>query len=412
MNDQSMIKIAENVYYYEIPGVRSATIAFIVGSGPVYEPDHLLGISHFIEHTVFRKTRKRTLKDIKFPIEEVGGSLNAWTDKEDTVYYAKVPSSYFKTAFDILREIVFEPYFIERNVELERKIILQEYYSDMEIPEQRLFNKFFDELIDGPHSKSVIGNEKTIKSITIDDIVQFHSEMYAPYNVKVLIAGHIDKKDLEYVKKKLDLSEGIRTTKQNSMLKPGIVYDKFQETQQMHFLFSHNGISLSDEENIYGAMVLKTLLGSGMSSVLFEQIRERKGLVYDISASHLQGKEWGVFLIYAATSMENSNVLVSELFGLLKNLEITKKLFDYGKKRLLGYLELLTESTSSLISLYTQYLANDLRVKTLDEIIENVKAVDLEAVKRAYEKMISGQWSMTCVTPNEELNITFEDIKV
>lgn len=407
-----MVKIAENIYYYEIPGIRSATIAFIVGSGPVYEPDHLLGISHFIEHTVFRKTRKRTLKEIKFPIEEVGGSLNAWTDKEDTVYYARVPSSYFKTAFEILREIVFEPYFIERNVELERKIILQEYYSDMEIPEQRLFNKFFDELIDGPHSKSVIGNEKTIKSITIDDIVQFHSEMYTPYNVKVLIAGHIDKKDLEYVKKKLDLSEGIRTTKQNSKLKPGIVYDKFQETQQMHFLFSHNGISLSDEENIYGAMVLKTLLGSGMSSVLFEQIRERKGLVYDISASHLQGKEWGVFLIYAATSVENSKVLVSELFSLLRNLEITKKLFDYGKKRLLGYLELLTESTSSLIALYTQYLANDIRIKTLDEIIENVKAVNIEAVKKAYENMILGQWSMTCVTPNEELNVGLEDIRV
>ena len=106
-------QLAENIYYYEIPGIRSVTIAFIVGSGPVYEPDHLLGISHFIEHTAFRKTKKRTLRQIKLPIEQVGGILNAWTDKESTVYYAKVPSTFFFFFFNILRDMVFEPDFLE-----------------------------------------------------------------------------------------------------------------------------------------------------------------------------------------------------------------------------------------------------------------------------------------------------------
>ncbi|HOJ94596.1 MAG TPA: pitrilysin family protein, partial [Fervidobacterium nodosum] len=192
-----MIKrLAENIFYYEIPGVRSVTIAFIIGTGPVYEPDNLLGISHFIEHTVFRKTKKRSLKKIKLPIEQVGGILNAWTDKESTVYYAKVPSTFFKTAFQILKELVFEPDFIEKNVELERKIILQEYYSDQEIPEQRLFNKFFENLIEGPHSKSIIGTEETIKNITLNDIINFHNEMYTPYNVKLILAGYIEPQDL------------------------------------------------------------------------------------------------------------------------------------------------------------------------------------------------------------------------
>ena len=281
----------------------------------------------------------------------------------------------------------------------------------MEIPEQRLFNKFFEGLIDGPHSKSIIGTEETIKNIKKEDLEQFHAEMYSPYNVKLVIAGHVDEKDLKVVKG-MNLVEGFKTAKQSSKLKTGIVCDKFKETQQVHLLFAHDGIPLVDEENIYASMVLKTLLGSGMSSVLFEQIRERKALVYDISVSHFQGKEWGVFLIYAATSFENALRLVDELYSLFKNFKLTKKVFDYGKKRLLGYLELLTESTSSLISLYTQYLANDIPVKSVDEIIERVRAVSEKDVERVFEKMISGQWSLAYVTPEEELEVELQNIYV
>ncbi|MGC8820989.1 MAG: M16 family metallopeptidase [Fervidobacterium sp.] len=407
-----MVKqLSENIFYYEIKGVRSVTIAFIVGTGSVYEPDHLLGISHFIEHTAFRKTKKRTLKQIKLPIEQVGGVLNAWTDKESTVYYAKVPSTFFKTAFRILRELVFEPEFTENNVEMERSIILQEYYSEQEIPEQRLFNKFFENLIDGPHSKSIIGTEGTIKSITKDDIINFHKDMYTPYNVKVIIAGYVESRDLKILQS-LNLEDGFKTAKHKSFLKEGIVCDKFSETQQVHFLFSHPGISLSEEEKTYPAMVLNTLLGSGMSSVLFEYIREKRGLVYDISTSNIQSKEWGVYSIYAATSTENAKRLVKELFNLLKNFKLTKKVFDYGKRRLLGSLELLTESTSALTSLYIQYITNDIEAKTIEELTERIKQVTQEDVQKIYEEIITGQWSLTYVTPDKELRIGLEDIKV
>ncbi|MEN3042039.1 MAG: pitrilysin family protein [Fervidobacterium sp.] len=399
------------MYYYEIPGVRSVTIAFIVGAGPVYEPENLSGISHFIEHAVFRKTKKRNLRQIKLPIEQVGGILNAWTDKENTVYYAKVPSTFFKTAFDILRELVFEPQFTSRNIEIERKIILQEYYSEQEIPEQRLFNKFFENLIDGPHSKPIIGKEETLKSITLDDIVRFHSEMYTPFNVKLIIAGYVEPKNLN-VLESLNLTDGFKTTKHESMLKNGIVCDKFSETQQIHFLFSHEGISYSDESMLYPFMVLNTLLGSGMSSLLFEYIREKKGLVYDISTANIQSRNWGVFSIYAATSPENAENLVKELFNLLKNFKLTKKLFDYGKKRLLGSIELMTESTSALTSLCIQYIANEVQPKSIEEIISKIQQVREEDVQQAFEKVITGQWSLTYVTQTKELNISYEDLNV
>jgi len=404
-------QLAENIYYYEIPGIRSVTIAFIVGSGPVYEPDHLLGISHFIEHTAFRKTKKRTLRQIKLPIEQVGGILNAWTDKESTVYYAKVPSTFFKIAFDILRDMVFEPDFLEKNVELERKIILQEYYAEKEIPEQRLFNLFFEKLIDGPHSKSTIGTEESIRRISKEDLDSFHAEMYSPYNVKLIIAGNVNSEDMEILKS-LNLDEGTKTAKHVSQLKEGIVCDKFEESQQVHFLFSHNGLPLSNEDALYPSMVLNTLLGSGMSSLLFEKIREKRGFVYDISTNNIQSKEWGVFSVYAATSKENTEKLIKELFDLFKNFKLTKKLFDYGKKRLLGSLELVTESTSALTALYIQYVANELPVRTIDDIIERVKSVTEAQVMDAFETMIRGQWSLAYVTPDDELKIENDDIRV
>ncbi|MFN3692408.1 MAG: M16 family metallopeptidase [Fervidobacterium sp.] len=404
-------QLSENVYYYDIPGLRSATIAFIVGSGPVYEPDNLLGISHFIEHAVFRKTKRRNEKQIKLPIEQIGGILNAWTDKENTVYYAKVPSTFFKKAFEILNEIVFEPVFTKENVELERNIILQEYYSDQEIPEQRLFNKFFEELIEGPHSKTIIGTEQTIKNISLQDLEQFHNEMYTPYNVKLIVAGHVSSKDLKIIEC-LDFFSGFKTEKHKSELKHAIIFDKFKESQQIHLLFSHKGIPLHEEEKIYPFLVLSTLLGSGMSSLLFEHIRERKGLVYDISTTNIQSREWSVYSIYAVTSVKNAKKVTKEIFKLLRQFKLTKKLFDYGKKRLLGSLELMMESTSSLTSMYIQYVANGIKPKSIEEIISNVKSVTPEDVEKIFEEIIAGQWSLAYVTPDKELNLTLEDLYV
>lgn len=404
-------QVAENAFYYHIPGVRSATIAFIVGSGPVYEPDHLLGISHFIEHVSFRKTKRRTMRKIKLPIEEVGGVLNAWTDKETTVFYAKVPASFFKTAFNILREIVFEPDFTERNVELERKIILEEYYSEREVPEQRLFNTFFDKLVEGPHSKPIIGREDTIRRITVDDIRSFHAEMYTPYNVKVFVAGNVTRSDLSLLEK-LNLGAGLKTAKHVSKLRKDVVFDRFEESQQFHVLLAHEGVGLSNEEKLYATTVLNTVLGSGMSSVLFEQIRERKGLVYDVATWNIQSREWGLFAIYAATSEKNVHKLLRELFALLRNFKLTEKLFSYGKRRLLGMLELATESTSALTNLYIQYVANEVPVRTIDELIERVKAVTQGEVMDAYNDLTSGTWSLAYVTPGQEISVGDEDLTV
>lgn len=169
---------------------------------------------------------------------------------------------------------------------------------------------------------------------------------------------------------------------------------------------------MADDELLYPALVLNTILGSGMSSLLFEKIRERKGLVYDIATQNIQSREWGVFTIYAAASEKNAEKVIKEIFNIFRNFQLTKKLFNYGKKRLLGMLELATESTSTLTSLYIQYVANDVEVRTIEEFVNNIKQVTENDVMRVFEKLIAGQWSLAYVTPGTELGVTLNDLVV
>ncbi len=397
-------QISENIYYYEISGLRSATVAFIVGTGSIYESEDVMGVSHFIEHTVFRGTKARNAKQIKLPIEEIGGSLNAWTDKENTVYYAKVPTSFFNKAFDILYDIVFNPAFNEEDVELERRIILQEYLMGLEVPEERVFDNFFETLVEGPHSKPVIGKEETIKRISKQDLINYHSEFYNPYNVKLLVTGKLNKSSMKRLEA-LDFSDGYKTAKQASKLKKGITSLHMEDAQQVHLLFGKEGVALKNVKDRYSYLVLKTLLGSGMSSLLFEKIREKYGLVYDISISSVSSKEFGFTLIYAATSIDKVKKLHKELEKVLKNFKLTTKLFNYGKKRLLGKLEMAIENPSVLVGLLLENITNDEKIVSLEEIIENVKEVNQEQVMECFEKYFRGDWSLSYVTPQKDLNV-------
>ncbi|QTA38952.1 insulinase family protein [Thermosipho ferrireducens] len=382
--------------------IRSVTIAFNIGVGAVYEPTSLLGISHFIEHASFRGTKNFTMHQLKHIIESVGGILNAWTDKENTLFYAKVPSFQAKESFDVLKEIVFSPLFSEKDIELEKEIIYQEYLSHKEDPVSNVYELMYSNLLKGPHTKSVIGTEETIKKISRDDLLSFHDEMYVPYNTKVIIVGHLENEALSYIKEKLNEKGGARTIKHTSKVLTGIVKGKKMENaKQVHLLYVRPGLSLLSEER-YSAMVLNTLLSSGMSSFLFEEIREKLGLVYDIYSMNMFQKEWGLFAIYVATSLDKLDILNEKLFNLFSNFKLSDTLFEYGKKRLIGKLELSTESTSTITTMIVDYLTNDIIPESPDQLIEKVNNVTKDSVERVFEKIFLGDWSVVYVTPENE----------
>ncbi|SHH22740.1 M16 family metallopeptidase [Thermosipho atlanticus] len=390
------------LYFYPMENIRSVTIAFNVGVGSVYESEDVSGISHFIEHLSFRGTKNYHMKELKLKVESVGGLLNAWTDKENTVYYAKVPSFHAYETFKVLKDIVFNPLFKEKDLELERQIIYQEYLSHVEDPVSNVFDLMYENAIDGPHSKPVIGREETIKKIKLEDVESFHREYYNPYNIKVIIVGHVDENDLEKIKEELKISKGFKTTKHSSKVKTGILKGKvLKNSQQIHLLYVKPGFSLESEER-FPAMILNTLLSSGMSSFLFDEIREKRGLVYDIYTMNIFQKDWGIFLLYAATSTDKLDTFHSELFDIFSNFNLSDQLYDYGLKRLIGKLELSTESTATLTNMIIDYLTNDVKPLTPMEIVQKIKDVSKKEVQKVYEKLIKGECSLFYVSPTDD----------
>ncbi|APT74516.1 peptidase M16 [Thermosipho melanesiensis] len=398
------------LYIHHLENIRSATIAFNVGVGSVYEPDEISGISHFIEHLSFRGTKNYTMKELKRVVEEVGGLLNAWTDKENTVYYAKVPSSTLFDAFNALKEVVFYPIFKTEDLKLERNIIFQEYLSNKEDPMSNLFELMYTKGLNGPHAKPVIGREETIKSINLKDIKIFHEEYYVPYNVKVIIVGYIEDEVLEKVVDELEKIDGnsMKTLKHRSIVNTGLIEGKVMEnTKQVHFLYVTEGFSLEQEDR-YPAIVLNTILSSGMSSYFFEEIREKEGLVYDIFSTNLSQKDWGIFNIYAAVSIENVERFQNQMINVVRKFELSDELFNYGLRRIIGKLELSTESTSTVTNLIIEYLSNDIKPELPEEIIEKIKNVERSDVERVFKKLFSRKWSLFYVSPEEIKNITFK----
>ncbi|MBT1247835.1 MULTISPECIES: pitrilysin family protein [unclassified Thermosipho (in: thermotogales)] len=407
--EKMVLRNGIELYFYPVEGVRSATIAFNVGVGSVYEPEELSGISHFIEHLSFRGTKKYNMKELKLMVEEVGGMLNAWTDKENTVYYAKVPSSTLFDAFDALKEIVFYPNFKDEDLELERSIIYQEYLSHKEDPMSNLFDLMYQKGLRGPHSKTVIGTEETIKNISLDDIKRFHEEFYTPYNVKVIIVGYADRKVLDKIVNELEKVYGnfIRTMKHKSDINHGILEGKIiKNAKQVHILYVTKGFSLEEHER-YPMIVLNTILSSGMSSYFFEEIREREGLVYDIFSTNLSQKNWGIFNIYAAVSLEKVEKFVRKMSEVIRNFKLTDDMFNYGKKRMIGKLELSTESTSTITNLIIEYLANDVTPELPIDIIKRIKTIQKKEIEDVFEKLFTQQWSLFYVSPEKLNNLNF-----
>ncbi|MBO8160198.1 MAG: insulinase family protein [Thermosipho sp. (in: Bacteria)] len=390
------------LYFYPMDNIRSATIAFNVGVGSVYESEEILGISHFIEHLSFRGTKNYEMRELKLKVESVGGLLNAWTDKENTVYYAKVPSFHVFESFKVLKDIIFNPLLRKEDLELERQVIYQEYLSHIEEPVSNVFDLMYENAIIGPHSKPVIGKEETIKKISIDDIKKFHEEFYSPYNVKVIIVGYVEEEDLEKIKTELNLYGGLKTLKHKSKVKTGVLKGKvLKNSQQIHLLYVKPGFSLQDDER-YSAMVLNTLLSSGMSSYLFDEIREKRGLVYDIYTMNMFHRDWGLFSLYAATSTDKVDDFHSQLMEILEHFELTDELFDYGMKRLIGKLELSTESTATITNMIIDYLSNDVKPIMPLELIERIKGIDKSDIIDVYEKLMNEKWSLFYVSPEND----------
>jgi len=304
MYNKSVLDNGLRVITSTMPNSRSVCLAILVGAGSCYELKEEAGISHFVEHLLFKGTQRRpTSKEITQDIESVGGIINAGTDKEVTIFWCKVAESHFPIALDVLSDLLLNSRFANKEIEQERRIISEEINMNLDLPQQRV-NMLIDELLwpEQPLGRDVIGYKETVSSITRRQLLNYVARRYMPNNTVLSVAGNIQHEEA------MKQIEPLFNKWAAGKLSTGYITDDNQtearlrmeprDIEQAHLCLAVHGFSYSHPRR-FTLDLLNTVLGGGMSSRLFTEIREHRGLAYDIYSSTDHSLNSGSFIIYA-----------------------------------------------------------------------------------------------------------------
>lgn len=402
----------------QIETMRSIAMGIHVGVGSGDETLKEWGISHFIEHMTFRGTKKRISVDIARELEAVGGKLNAFTGKEATVYFAMVMDKHIDVALDILADIFLNSIFDPKNIEIEKNVALEEIKMYEDTPDEYIHDLFAETILGGhAMGRTALGNRETIKAIGRDDIFEYRKKHYCPDNLIIAVAGNIEHKK---VVKKLELLfasfKGSRAPITGSLPKiSGAINIKSKKTEQVHLCIGTKGVSHLDELR-FAAIILDNVIAGSMSSRLFQEIREKKGLAYSIYSYNLPFKEFGIYGIYAGVGKENVPEVVAAILKELKNIKkegIKKEELTRAKDYLKGSLVLGLESTSSRMS----WLANSFfhygRVLTIDEVFTKIDKVTQDDIVKLAQRIFQNKYlTLIALGDYKEGEFPLKEVKI
>lgn len=387
-----------------IPHVRSVAVGIWVQAGSRYELPEENGLTHFIEHMLFKGTEKRTAKQIAEEFDRIGGNINAFTSKENTCYYAKVLDHHATYAMEILADMFFNSLFDPIEIEKERQVILEEINMVEDTPDDIVHEYLWREMFENdPLGAPILGTAETLNSFTRESILSYMEKHYTPENVVISVAGNIPEGFLAYTE---SLFEEFTQKKANKAvvtiptLKP-IHIENFRETEQVHLCLAYPGLAVK-ADNIYSLVVLNNILGGSMSSRLFQEIREDKGLAYSIYSYHSSYEDTGVLIIYGGTSSNQLNELKSSINKTIQtivNNGFTDTEIVNAKEQLKGNLLLGLESTNSRMSRNGK---NELvygKHRSLDEVSESIDKVTLESVMDLAKEIFSHKPAVSIIMP-------------
>ncbi|GAB6180708.1 pitrilysin family protein [Desulfotomaculum defluvii] len=389
----------------QVSHVRSVALGIWVDVGSRDESDQTAGISHYIEHMMFKGTKHRTAKQIAEELDAVGGQLNAFTTKEYTCYYAKVLDEHFNLAVDVLSDMLFHSNISEKDVEREKNVILEEIKMYEDAPDELVHDMFAKTIWSGhPLGRPIIGTAETVSSFTHKDLRAYMQQNYTPNRIVVSVAGNITHQQV--VEKLLPLFSsltGEQVTRDLKIPTHSIeVNCRNKETEQVHMVIGAPGLRLDDDE-LYVAQVINTVLGGGLSSRLFQEIREQRGLVYTVYSYHSSYYDTGIFGVYAGLSKENVNQAMDLIFKEIKDVKkngILKEELQRAKDQLKGNLLLSMESVNTHMSRLGKselYLG---KVYSPEEIVEKLNRITLEDILRVANTLFQpDKFSMAAIGP-------------
>jgi len=377
-----------------LPALRSVAVGFWVGTGSRDESDEMAGASHFLEHLLFKGTERRTASEIAEAVESVGGDMNAFTAQELTAFSARMPDHRLPLALDILSDIVWSPALRPADVESERQVILEEIRMRDDTPDDLVHDLFSAAMFpDHPIGREITGSPKTIEPMSRDAIAEFHAQHYHPSNVVVAAAGNLEHDEVvALVEGGMRGVAGERPLRTLHDGEPGpqalsVVED---DTEQVHLVLGMRALRRDDPDR-YAFGVLNQVLGGGMSSRLFQEVREQRGLAYSVYSYRAAFEETGALGIYAGTAPERVDevldVLDAQIERILADGGMSDREIESAKGHLTGSLALSLESS---ISRMHRIGRNELllgEVPSLDELVRECEAVTAADVGRVVDRV-------------------------
>lgn len=389
-----------------IGSVRSVSVGIWVKTGSRNETDSQSGITHFLEHMLFKGTDKRSAFDIALSMEAVGGFLNAFTANEHTCYYARCLDSELPTAIDVLSDMVLHPTFPDEEIAKEKKVVIEEMKMYRDSPEDVVFEEFTKHLFE-PHplSRPIIGDESSVRSFKRDDLYAYMGSQYHPSNLIVAVAGNVDHDAVvSLVAAAFDRQwEGGPVRGEEAL--PGYTATDNRLTkkiEQTHIIVGRRALSHVHPDR-YKLLLANTVLGGGMSSRLHQNIREKHGYCYAVSSFHQAFIDSGIFAVYAGTDIdyaEHVKQLVRDEFKRLQDVPVPDKELSEAKSQLKGKLLLAQESMSNRMTRLGKCEIYFDRYVPLDEIVVDIDAVGSDDIQQFAQSFFQpDEFSTTILFP-------------
>ncbi|NCY16621.1 MAG: insulinase family protein [Actinobacteria bacterium] len=398
--ERSELTSGVRVITERMPEARSVSIGMWFAVGSRDEPAQIAGASHFLEHLLFKGTEERSARSIALAIDAVGGEMNAYTTREHTAYYLRLPVAELHNGLELLADVVSAPAFREHELDAERDVIIEELLMSEDTPDDLVITALYESLYpDHPLGRETLGSHDTVEAMARADVAAFHAQWYRPRTAVVAAAGALDHHQV------LDAIAGLfdgadpgaapERSAPDAPIRPLVVIDR--PIEQVHVAIGWPALSLGDDDR-YAMWVANHVLGGGMSSRLFQQIREERGLAYTVFTSPSSYSDAGSLIMYAGTAVNRLGELLD-----VTDEEVAEGITAEEHRVALGYLEgsmlLGLEDSGSRMSRLGTGIATRDDITPVDEHIRRIRAVTIEDVTAVIGRIFGGPRAVSAVGP-------------
>lgn len=394
-----------------INNFETVSLGLFVNIGSVNENSNQTGISHFLEHMAFKGTKKRSALDISYEIESVGGVINAFTSKEITAFHVKVLKDNVDLAVDIISDIVQNSTFDKIEFEKERGVIIQEIRQLNDAPDDLVFDMFQSKCFEGEKlGTQILGSEENILAYSPNDLDSYIKSKYTTDKMVFAASGNIDHNKLKILAEE-------HTTKLNyfnvdpvekQIYKGGFVFKK-KKLEQTHLIYGLKGLSYTDDKK-FALSVLSTILGGGMSSRLFQEVREKRGLVYSIFAFCSNYKDTGTFGVYAACQDKKAKEVIDIIRFELKKIidDITEEELQKAKTQLKASLLMGLESSSTRMERLANQILLHKKISSPSETAQKIENIQIDSVKSLISNMLQSKPTLAIIGNGKDIEKLYE----